>query len=181
MALIMILAILAILVLYFISCQRSFISWQEKIKNALSNIAVQQKSRWDALKQIAKSAKAYKLHEAETLVNLTAARSGKVATSAKEVQASDKDFLAALHNLNVVVEAYPELKADGLYAQTMSSINGYEDKVRLSRQVYNDCVTQYNRLVKQLPSSIVANILHFTEENYLEFEQASSAMPDLDL
>lgn len=179
--LISILVIIALLVIYFISCQRAFVDLSEKIKNSLSNIAIQQKSRWDALKQVAKVAKAYKTHEAETLVKLTEARTGQVANNAKEVQAAEHDFAQALGNLKLVVEAYPELKANTLYIETMQSVNSYEDKVRMSRQIYNDCVTKYNRLVKQLPSSIVANLLHYTEESYLEFEQATQAMPELDL
>lgn len=180
-ALIALAVIVVLLVLYVISCQRTLVNLKEYIRNSLSNIGVQQQSRWDALQQVAKSAKAYKTHESETLVNLTQARSGIVANNVQEVRASERDFATALANLHIVAEAYPELKANTLYSQTMSSIDEYENKVRMSRQVYNDCVTKYNRMVKQLPSSIVASMLHYVEEQYLEFDKATAVMPDLDL
>lgn len=179
--LIALLIILVLIVIYFISCQRNLVDLKERIENSLSNIGVQQKSRFDALMQIAKVAKAYKMHEAETLINITEARSAVIPNSVKDIKVNENDFAQALSNLKVVVEAYPELKANSLYGQTMAQIDDYENKVRLSRQVYNDCVTRYNSLVKQLPSSLVANFLHFQTENYLTFDTASEAMPNLDL
>lgn len=181
MVIIIILAILVAFGLYFVSCQRTFVDLKEKIKNSLSNIGVQQKSRWDALSQIAKAAKAYKEHEANALIDIAKARGGAAPSTVEDVKASEEAFSSALSRLMVVVEAYPELKASDLYSRTMTSIDSYENKVRLSRQVYNDCVTKYNRMVKQIPSSIVAGMLHYTEEPYLEFEDKTQDMPDLDL
>lgn len=181
MVIIIILAILVAFGLYFVSCQRKFVDLKEKIKNSLSNIGVQQKSRWDALSQMAKAAKAYKEHEANALINIAKARGGSAPSTVEDVKASEEAFSSALSRLMVVVEAYPELKASDLYTRTMTSIDSYENKVRLSRQVYNDCVTKYNRMVKQIPSSIVAGMLHYTEEQYLEFEAKTQDMPDLDL
>lgn len=179
--LIAVFVILVLLFIYFINCQRNLVNLKERIENSLSNIGVQQKSRFDALMQIAKVAKAYKMHEAETLINITEARSAVIPNNVKDIKASESDFAQALSNLKVVVEAYPELKANSLYGQTMEQIDGYENKVRLSRQVYNDCVTRYNSLVKQLPSSIVANFLHFQAENYLIFDTTNNDLPNLDM
>ena len=181
MVVIILIVLLVAFVSYFVLCQRKFVDLKEKIKNSLSNIGVQQKSRWDALSQMAKAAKAYKEHEANALINIAKARGGSTPSTVEDVKASEEAFSSALSRLMVVVEAYPELKASDLYTRTMTSIDSYENKVRLSRQVYNDCVTKYNRMVKQIPSSIVAGMLHYTEEQYLEFEAKTQDMPDLDL
>lgn len=181
MALIILLIIIALAAVYFVSCQRQFVDLKEKIKNSLSNIGVEQKSRWDALLQIAKAAKSYKEHEAETLIGIAKKRTGKAPSTVEEVKASEEAFSGALSRLMVVVESYPELKASELYSKTMNSIDSFENKVRISRQVYNDCITKYNRMVKQIPSSFVASILHYEEEKYLEFSKEIEDMPNLDL
>lgn len=63
----------------------------------------------------------------------------------------------------------------------MDSINDFENKVRMSRQVYNDCATKYNRKIRQFPTNIVAGMLNFERKDYLEFKDESVNMPDLDL
>ena len=73
------------------------------------------------------------------------------------------------------------LKADSLYKEAMDGMRDYEEKVRISRMVYNDTATKMNRMVRQWPSSIVAGFLHFTERAYLELDDAKKASyPDLD-
>ena len=81
--------------------------------------------------------------------------------------------------LSVVAEQYPNLKADSMYIKTMDSVNMYENQVRMSRMVYNDSVTRYNRLIRQIPDSIVAGIFHFEYKDYLKENTAKSDMPSL--
>lgn len=179
---VIILIVLVVLIgLYVMNTQRSLVSLDEKLENALSNIGVQQKSRFDALIQLAKAAKGYAGHEAETYVNLAQARSGQPIKSASDVLENEKAYNEIIKGLNVVVEAYPELKSDALYGKTMDSINDFENKVRMSRQVYNDCATKYNRKIRQFPTNIVASLLNFERKDYLEFKDESVNMPDLDL
>lgn len=176
-----IIVIVLALAFYIISSQRQFIKLDELSENALSQIGVQQQSRWDALRQIAKAAKGYATHESETLEDVIRARSGgPVETSPEALERDNEAFNSALSRLNVVVERYPELKADSLYIKAMSSIEGYEENVRTARMVYNDTVTKWNRLVKQIPSSIVASIFSFGPREYLKTSEEASAMPDLD-
>ena len=85
-----------------------------------------------------------------------------------------------LGRLMAVGEAYPDLKADNLYLETMSGVKQYEENVRLSRMVYNDTATLMNRAVRQWPSSIVASMLNFGERTYLKTDDAAKqAMPQL--
>jgi len=83
--------------------------------------------------------------------------------------------------LIAIGEAYPELKAAGLYKETMDGVKQYEENVRMSRMVYNDTATKMNRMVRQWPSSIVASMLHFNVKDYLKVDEAQKkGYPNLD-
>ena len=86
---------------------------------------------------------------------------------------------SVLGRLLAVSERYPELKADGMFRQTMDSINDYENLVRTSRMVYNDSVTKMNRMVRQWPSSFVASLLRFAKRDYLEVPDEKKDMPPI--
>jgi len=82
--------------------------------------------------------------------------------------------------INALAENYPDLKASETYKETMQSINKYENTVRTSRMIFNDTVTIYNRKVKQFPSSLVATVLGYRAEQYLEMDDSKSDMPNLE-
>ena len=79
--------------------------------------------------------------------------------------------------INVVVEKYPELKANENYAKTMDSIKEYEENVRLSRMTFNDTVTKYNNQVRMFPGSLVAGILNFPAREYLAEDTSKKDYP----
>lgn len=180
MTLIIILGLLALLVLWFISVQRNLINCDEKCKNALSQIGVQQSSRWDALTALVELTKSYSEYEYNTLRDVIAMRkTTNGQSSVEDVEGQEKAISTALHQINVVAEQYPELKASETYKTTMESVNTYENQVRMSRMVYNDTVTIFNRLIRQIPSNFVANMLHFVERAYLEVEAQKTSMPSM--
>ncbi len=167
-------------VIGYVKTQRELVDMDEKCKNALSQIEVQLNSRWDALMSLAKAATAYAQHEAETLASTIAARRGVEIHTAADVNEQQDAFSEVLSRLMAVNESYPELKASGLYEKTMSSINAYEENVRMARMIYNDTVTRLNRYVRQWPSSMVAGQLHFVEREYLTADnKGKKEMPEL--
>ena len=173
---------LAILVAgYIISTQREFVHLDELCKNAMSQIAVQLNSRWDAITALAKTAAQYAGHESETLINTIRERRQGNITTAEQVNEQQGAISQVLGRLIAIGEAYPNLKADALYKEAMDGMRDYEEKVRMSRMVYNDTATKMNRMVRQWPSSFVAGLLHFTERAYLDLDDAKKASyPDLD-
>jgi LemA protein len=173
---------LAVLVIgYIISTQREFVHLDELCKNAMSQIAVQLNSRWDAVTALAKTAAQYAGHESETLINTIRERRQGNVTTAEQVNEQQGAISQVLGRLIAIGEAYPNLKADALYKEAMDGMRDYEEKVRMSRMVYNDTATKMNRMVRQWPSSFVAGLLHFTERAYLELDDAKKASyPDLD-
>lgn len=172
-----IIILLLIIVLYTMSVQRRLVSAKENINNAFSQIGVNQESRWDALTQLAKATAAYSNHEYKAMMDIIDKR--KAPTSVEMVDANEKSINSALGHINVVAEQYPDLKASQVYQTTMNSINDYENKVRVARMIYNDSVTILNRIVKQIPSSIIASLFGFSEAPYLETINEKTEMPDL--
>lgn len=175
-----ILAILVIAIVWFISTQNRLVSADEICGNGLSQIGIQQNSRWDALSALAQLTKSYAEYEYEALEKIIALRktvSGK--SSIGEVEQQEDLLNKSQMNINAIAEAYPELKANASYIKTMESVNKYEDNVRMSRMVYNDSVTIYNRLIRQFPTSIASSVLHFGLREYLSTEKQKTEMPEM--
>ena len=182
MTVIIIIAIIVILVLWVISVQRKLVKAEEICKNSLSQIGVQLASRWDALKALAELTKGYSEHEYKTITDTIAQRRPiTAASSSADANAQENLFTQAMSHLNLVVEKYPELKANETYIKTMDSVNTYQTQVRMSQMVYNDSVTKYNQLIRQFPDSIVASLFHFTPREYLEQNQDKAEMPSMKL
>jgi len=175
---VIIIAVLAIVFFYFFTTQRSLVSLDEKMKNAFAQISVQLKTRWDAVTNLVEMTKQYTQHEHDTLTDVIAQRR---ITNATPEQIADQEnaIQTVLSRLTAVAEQYPDLKANQMFSETMASIKEYEEKVRLSRMVYNDSVTKMNMAVRQWPSSIVASILHFTTQELLPEDAAKSEAPSV--
>ncbi len=176
---IVIIALVAVCFFYILGTQRKLVRLQEMMKNSLGQINAQLKTRWDAIVSLVQITKQYASHEHDTLVGVIKERRSVTVTSADDLNSQNHAIDSILGRINAVAERYPELKADRVFMDTMSGIKGYEENVRLSRMVYNDAVTKLNVLVRQWPSSIVAGMLNFRTENYIEEDKAKSEMPDI--
>ena len=180
---ILVLAFIVILIVgYIIATQRKLVSLDEFCKNAMSQISVQLNSRWDAVQNLSKLAAQYAKHESETITNVIQQRRMGQVTTAQQANEQQDAISSVMGRLIAIGEAYPELKADGLFRETMDGVRAYEEKVRMSRMVYNDTATKYNRLIRQFPSSIVASMLNYnTQKDYLQVDdQKKTNYPDLD-
>ena len=175
-----ILAALAVLCfLYILSIQRKLVKLEELMKNALGQINAQLKTRWDAVTSLVQMTKQYTEHEHDTLMDVIVQRRMESVSSPDDVNDQNDAIGSVLGRLSVVVEQYPQLKADGIFKETMGGIQRYEENVRLSRMVYNDSVTKLNTLVRQWPSSFVASMLHVKAQNYIEEDKKVADAPDI--
>ena len=180
MTILIILAIVALVVLWVIGVQRKLVEKDELCKNALSQIGVQQASRWDALTALVELVKSYNEHEYKTLRDVIAMRKTITGESTvAEAQAQEQALAGLVRNINFVAEQYPDLKANENYAKAMDSVNLYENQVRLSRMTFNDTVTKYNKEIRQFPTSIVAGILGFNTREYLNEAVGKTEMPSM--
>ena len=182
MTIIIIVAIIAIVAFWFMGIQRKLVSSDELCQNSMSQIGVQQQSRWDAVSALVNLTKSYNEHEYNTLVDVIKQRKDITRTSAAaDANAQEDVLVAAADKIRFVAEQYPELKADATYAKTMDSLNNYENQVRMSRMVFNDSVTKYNRIVRQFPDSIVASILKFPLREYLKEVESKRELPEINI
>ena len=180
MTIIILIAIIAIVVLWFISTQRKLVAMDENINNAMSQIGVQLSSRWDALSALLDLTKGYAEHEYKTLSDTIKMRTSiSSKSSAKDVNEQENILTEAMGKIMAVAESYPELKANENYIKTMDSVNKYEEMVRKSRLVYNDSVTKLNRTIRMFPTSVVAGLLHIISRDYLEANDKKAEMPSM--
>ena len=181
MTLIIVLAVLAVLIVWIIGVQNRLVKSDEICNNALKQINVQQISRFDALKALVKLTREYASYEADTLEKIIKER--KIVSSpsptAADIDANEQALAAIGAKLIAVAEAYPDLKASANYQQTMKDIKDYEENVRLSRMTFNDTVTRHNQQVRMFPTSVVAGILGFAKRDYLADDVSKANYPEL--
>jgi len=178
-ATIIVIVLVVLLALWVISIQNSLVKTDEVCNNALKQIAVQQTSRFDALQALIKLTREYSSYEADTLQKIVDARKQSTSPSVADVAANDDLLKQIGTRLIAVAEAYPDLKANQNYQQTMQSIEKYEENVRLSRMTFNDTVTRYNQQVRMFPTSLVAGILGFAKREYLEEDKSKKDYPTI--
>ena len=180
MTIIILIAVIAVLVIWIISEQRKLVVMDENINNALSQIGVQLSSRWDALTALLDLTKGYAEHEYKTISDTIKMRTSITSkSSASDVNAQENMITEAMGKIMAVAESYPELKANESYIKTTDSVNAYEEMVRKSRLVYNDSVTKLNRSIRMFPTSIAASMLHIVSRDYLEADDKKADMPRL--
>lgn len=174
-------AVIALLVVWVISVQNKLVRSDELCNNALKQINVQQISRFDALQALIKLTREYASYEADTLEKIVKER--KIVSSpnpsAADIDANEEALRAISAKLIAVAEAYPELKASANYQEAMKSIKEYEENVRLSRMTYNDTVTRFNQEVRMFPTSLVAGMLGFAKRDYLADDVTKKDYPVL--
>ena len=154
--------------------------FKNRFKNAFAQIDVQLRRRYDLIPNLVETAKGYLKHERETLTAVIEARN-QAAGAAKALAAAPGDVGASaafakaesglagvLSRLMVVVERYPELKADGQMSRVMEELSSTENRIAFARQAYNDSVTEYNTKREIFPTSIVAGIFNFAPAALLE-------------
>ena len=180
MTLIIVIIVLALLVLWVISVQRKLVNQDELCKNSMSTIGVQQESRWDALTGMVELIKSYNEHEYNTLRDVIAQRRPIDGNSSAEEADQQENLMGQVASrLNVVIEQYPDIKANENYGKAMDAVDKYTNMVRTSKMVYNDTATKYNKIIRQIPDSIVASLFGFKGRDYLKTEDKKTEMPSL--
>ena len=166
-----ILAIVVVLILFFISIYNNLASLRQKVKNAWSQIDVQLQRRFDLIPNLVETVKGYMGHESEVLTKVTELRtSWSSATSIKEKSALDNELSGALKTIMAVSENYPDLKASSNFSQLQEELQNTENKIAFSRQFYNDISTKYNTQLEVVPSNIIASMFHFEPVELFEAE-----------
>jgi LemA protein len=169
--LIVLIVIIAVVALFLISIYNSIVKLRNQVKNAWSQIDVQLKRRHDLIPNLIETVKGYMTHERDTLENITKARSQAVAAEGVGDKAkAEGELTSTLGKFNLVVENYPDLKANQNFLSLQEELTSTENKISFSRQNYNDQVLFYNNKIQMFPSNIVAGMFQFNEEEFFEIE-----------
>ena len=169
--LIVIAALVLIIIGWWISTSNRLKVMGVKIDEALSGIDVALTKRYDLLTKVVATVKGYAKHEEETLTKIIAMRNPGSAASLMEKQQFAEATSQALNSLNVVVEQYPNLKADVQFNSLQNSISDVEEQLQAARRLYNANVSAFNQAIIVFPASIVANSAHLTKREFFEVEE----------
>lgn len=165
------LGVLAVLVVWFVTMYNGLVSLRNTVRNAWSQIDVQLKRRHDLIPNLVETVKGYAVHEKETLENVTRARAQAVSAQGPAQQSQAEQMLSgALGRLMLVVEQYPDLKANQNFLSLQEELTSTENKIGFARQHYNDSVMQYNTKIESVPANIVAGMFNFKPEEFFEVE-----------
>ena len=145
---------------------------RNRVDNAWAQVEVQLKRRWDLIPNLVESVKGYAAHERGTFEAVTEARTrAQNASTPAETAQAEGILGAALGRLFAVAEAYPELQADENFRQLQTELAETENRVAVSRQVYNDSVLTYNNTVQTFPGLMVAEPFGFSIREFFEVEE----------
>ena len=168
----------AILALWFVSTYNGLVRDRNKVDNAWGQVEVQLQRRYDLIPNLVETVKGYATHERETFERVTQARAGAQSAQGPADQAQAENFLTqALRQLFAVAEDYPELRASENFSNLQEDLEETENRIAVSRQIYNDTVLSYNNKVQQIPTNIVAAITGFDAREFFDAGDAAEEAP----
>lgn len=166
------------------------IAKDEAVATAWGNIQSQYQRRADLIPNLVSTVKGYAKHESETLENVLAARAKATQVTInsdnltpeklKQYQAAQSELSQALGRLMAVSENYPNLKANENFSELQAQLEGTENRINESRQIYNSAVQTYNVSVRRFPANIVAGMFGFDKKNQFEAEAGAEKAPKVE-
>lgn len=171
-----ILAVLAVLVLWVIFAYNSFIRLVTRAKEAWADIDVQLKRRYDLIPNLVETVKGYAAHEKSAFENVTKARAAAMgAQSVAEHGKAENMLTGALKSLFAVAEAYPDLKANTNFLELQRELSDTENKIQAARRFYNGNVRDLNIKVDSFPSNLIASVFKFVKMEFFELAEGEEA------
>jgi LemA protein len=177
---IIIIAIVVLLVLWFVVSYNGLVRLRNRIDSAWSQIGVQLERRHDLIPNLVETVKGYAAHEQGTLEGVVQARNAAIQakSAGPEEQAQAENVLTgALRQLFALAEAYPDLKANQNFLQLQEELTSTEDRIAYSRQFYNDEVLKYDNKLETIPSKFIAGMFNFTPREYFKAEEGATEVP----
>jgi len=166
-----ILAIVAVLVIYLIFVYNSLVTLRTRSEEAWSDIDVQLKRRYDLIPNLVNAVKGYAKHEKEVFEKVTQARTAAIsAEGIKEQEKAENELSKTLKSIFAVAENYPALRANENFLELQGELSETENKIEASRRFYNANVRELNIRIQSFPSNTVANAFKFEKKNLFEIE-----------
>jgi len=172
--LIIIPGVVLVVAVAFIGIYNTLVRLRNQVDNAWSQIDVQLKRRHDLIPNLVETAKGYMQHERQTFESITKARSQAMgARTVDEASRAEGMLSDALSKFMLVVENYPDLKANTNFLSLQEELTSTENKIAFARQGYNDQVLFYNNKIQMFPSNVVAGMFSFAKRDFFEIENAA--------
>lgn len=175
-----IVGIIVILIMMFAGTYNGLVSMEEEVDGKLADISVQLERRADLVPNLVSTVKGYAAHESEVIDSITSSREKLLnADDADEMAEANQDLTNAINNLLVIVENYPDLKANTNFIQLQDELAGTENRISVARNDYNEAVKTYNKNIKSFPKNILAGMFGFEEKDYFEARESSNEVPEV--
>jgi LemA protein len=183
-------AVVVILVAWGISVYNGLVVKDENCSKQWSKVESQYQRRMDLIPNLVNTVKGYASHEEATLLKVIEARNqaSQVKIDAENMtqeqlnnfQRSQENLSSAIRGLNIVVEKYPDLKANQNFLELQSQLEGTENRIAVERQRYSDVVNQYNTSVRRFPNSLFASMFGFDKKPYFEAQSGAENAPKVE-
>ena len=187
---IIVIAAIAIAVLFCIFSYNSLVSKQESIDNAWGQVETNYQRRADLIPNLVSTVKGYAAHESSTLESVVEARSKAMGihidadnlTDAQlaKFQSAQDELGKALGRLIAVSEAYPDLKANQNFLDLQAQLEGTENRINVARMDFNNAVKEYNTFIRKFPSSILASLFGFEKRAYFTAAEGAEEAPKVE-
>ncbi len=182
-----VLAVLAVVIVWGVSTYNGFVTRSEKVDNAWSQVENQYQRRLDLIPNLVNTVKGYAAHEQQTFDQVVEARAKatQVVVDAERLTAEQLAEYneaqgavgAALGRLMAIGEAYPELKASNNFMELQAQLEGTENRIAVARKDFNEAVKAYNIKSKRFPSNLIANMFGYEAKAYFESTKGAESVP----
>lgn len=187
---IIVVAVVLLLVFWGVGQYNSIVVLDEQVNTSWSQVENQYQRRADLIPNLVETVKGYASHERETLEGVINARAkasqpivqagdGMTQEQLNQFQQAQGDLTSALNRLMVVVERYPELKADENFRQLQAQLEGTENRITTARMDFNNEAQQYNTKVRRFPTNIFAGLFGFHQRPYFQAEAGAEQAPQV--
>lgn len=184
-----VIAVIAVIVIYGITAYNSLVSQEEKVGNAWSNVENQYQRRSDLIPNLVNTVKGYASHEKETFQAVVEARSKATQTTISideltpekmaAYQRAQGEVGSALSRLLAISENYPELKASENFQTLQAQLEGTENRISVERRNFNEAARTYNTAIRRFPKNIFAGMFGFEKRPYFEAEEGAEKAPEV--
>ena len=169
--LLVVVGLIVICILWLIGAYNGLVQLRNRVQNAWAQIDVQLKRRHDLIPNLIETARGYMQHERGTLEAVTQARNlAQKASSPGEAAKAEGQLSSALGQFFLVVEAYPNLKANENFLALQEELTSTENKISFARQFFNDETMTFNTRIQSFPTNIIAGMFNFKAGEFFQLE-----------